>query len=156
MEAKITCSMQKSRWEKKNKLCLNGGTCCARALIAQEPDFKGQKSRLEEEVEARGHLVCFFPKYHGKLNFIEYYWGAAKRYARQRYGYNIKALRKMVPECLMSVKPILIWKFWARIERMMTAYREGSAYGTADFKEKVTKTYRSHRRVSDSQTILYN
>ena len=141
---------------KKNKLCLNGGTCCARALIAQESDFKAQKSRLEEEVEEKGHLVYFFPKYHCELNFIEYYWGAAKRYARRRCGYNIRALRKMVPECLNSVKPTLIWKFWARTERMMRAYREGYAYGTADFKEMVTKIYRSHRRVSNSQTIVYN
>ncbi|RPA91713.1 hypothetical protein L873DRAFT_1838619 [Choiromyces venosus 120613-1] len=141
---------------KKNKACLNGGTCCARALIASEPDFKAQRSRLEEEVELKEHLVCFFPKYHCELNFIEYYWGAAKRYARRRCGYNIRALRKMVPECLNSVKPTLIWKFWARTERMMRAYHEGIAYGTPDFKEKVTKTYRSHRRVSDSQTVVYN
>jgi hypothetical protein len=141
---------------KKNKLCLNGGSCCARALIANEPDFKAQRSRLEEEVELKGHLVCFFPKYHCELNFIEYYWGAAKRYARRRCGYTIRALRNMVPECLNSVKPTLIWKYWARTERMMRAYREGIAYGTPDFKEKVTKTYRSHRRVSDSETVVTN
>lgn len=29
---------------KKNKTCLNGGTCCARTLIAHEPDFKAQRS----------------------------------------------------------------------------------------------------------------
>ena len=58
---------------KINKLCLNGGTCCARALIAQESDFKAQKSRLEEEVEEKGHLVYFFPKHHCELNFIEYH-----------------------------------------------------------------------------------
>ena len=139
---------------KKNKICLNGGTCCARALIANEPDFKAQRSRLEEEVELTGHLVHFFPKFHCELNFIEYYWGAAKRYARTRCGYNIRALRKMVPDCLESVKPTLIWKFWARTERMMRAYREGIAYGTPEFKDKVTKTYRSHRRVSDSQTVV--
>ncbi|RPB00677.1 hypothetical protein L873DRAFT_1679187, partial [Choiromyces venosus 120613-1] len=49
---------------KKNKVCLNGGTCCARALIAKEPDFKAQRSHLEEEVELNSHLVYFFPKYH--------------------------------------------------------------------------------------------
>jgi len=56
---------------KKNKLCLNGGTSCARALIAQEADFNAQKSRLEEEVEDKGHLVYLFPKYHCEHNFIE-------------------------------------------------------------------------------------
>jgi len=57
---------------KKNKICLKGGTCCARALIANEPDFKAQRSRLEEEVELTGHVAHFFPKFHCELNFIEY------------------------------------------------------------------------------------
>jgi len=55
------------------KQCLSVGTCCARALMANERDFKAQPSRLEEEVEFVGHQVHFFPKYHCKLNFIEYY-----------------------------------------------------------------------------------
>ena len=141
---------------KINKACLNGGTCCTRALMANEPDFKAQRSHVEEEVKVNGHLVHFFPKYHCELNFIDYYWGAAKRYACRRCGYTIRALRKMVPECLNSVKPTLIWKFWARTERMMRAYREGITYGTPEFKEKVTKTYRSHRQVSDSETVVFN
>jgi len=141
---------------RKNQLCLNDGSCCARALIAQEPDFKAQTSLLEEGVELILHLVHFFPKYHCELNFIEYYSGAAKYYVCQRCGYNIRALRKIVPECLNSVKSTVIVEYWARTERMMRAYREGSAYRSVDFKEKVTKTYRSHRRVSNSQTILSN
>jgi len=148
--------VQCRRPDGKNKECLNGGTCCARALIAKEEDFKAQSSCLEEEIKLKGHIVCFLPKYHCQRNFIEYYWGAAKRYARRRCGYNIRALRKMVSEYLNSVKSTLIWKFWAPTERMMRAYREGTAYDTPDFKEKTTKTYRSHLRVSDSQTVVYN
>jgi len=60
----------------------------------------------------------------------------------------------MVPKCLDSVKPIVIWMFWARTERMMRAYHESIAYGTSEFKENVTKAYRSHHRVSDSQTVI--
>jgi len=33
---------------------------------------------------------------------------------------------------------------------------KGYEYGTADFKEMITKTYRSHHRVSNSQTMVYN
>jgi len=62
----------------------------------------------------------------------------------------------MVPECLNAVKPVLIRKFRAWTERIMRAYREGYAYGTADFNEMITKTYRSHCRVSNSQTTVYN
>ncbi|RPA88353.1 hypothetical protein L873DRAFT_1623448, partial [Choiromyces venosus 120613-1] len=57
------------------------------------------------------HLLHFIPQYHWELNFIEYYWGAAKHYAWKRCGYHIGALRKMVLESLDSVKPTLIWKF---------------------------------------------
>jgi len=80
--------------------------------MAKEPNFKAQRSRLEEEVEWVGHYVHFFPKYHCEPNVIEYHCEAAKQYARRRCGYTIKALRKMVPESLSSVKPTLIWKFW--------------------------------------------
>jgi len=62
----------------------------------------------------------------------------------------------MVSECLNSVKPTLIWKFWALTKRMMREYPEDITYGTPEFKQKVTKTYKSHRRVSDSETVVFN
>lgn len=49
--------------------------CCARRLLASQPDFKIQKGVLAEELEKRGHLVMFYPKFHPELDFIEYYWG---------------------------------------------------------------------------------
>ncbi|RPA89528.1 hypothetical protein L873DRAFT_1721357, partial [Choiromyces venosus 120613-1] len=55
--------------------------CYARVLIAKELHFKAQRSHLQEEVELTSHLVHLFPKYQYELNFIEYYWGAAKLYA---------------------------------------------------------------------------
>ncbi|RPA91660.1 hypothetical protein L873DRAFT_1713110 [Choiromyces venosus 120613-1] len=54
-------------------MCLNRGTYCVSTLIAKEPHFKAQRSNLEEELEFISYLVHFFPKYHCKLNFIEYY-----------------------------------------------------------------------------------
>ncbi|KAG0635655.1 hypothetical protein HOY80DRAFT_1056654 [Tuber brumale] len=44
---------------------LNGGTCCARALMAKEPDFKAQRSRLEEENGQGGGLGSY-------LEFVEH------------------------------------------------------------------------------------
>jgi len=85
--ARLQLQCRKENGNLKNQ-CLSGGTCCARTLMAKEPDFKAQRSKLEEEVELVGHQVQFFPKYHCKLNFIEYYWGAAKQYARKVWVYH--------------------------------------------------------------------
>lgn len=41
--------------------------------MSQQPDFQGQRGRLQEEVEATGKLVIFYPKFHCELNFIERY-----------------------------------------------------------------------------------
>ena len=41
-------------------------------------DFKAQKSRIAEVVEARGHICMFLPKFHCELNYIELYWCLAK------------------------------------------------------------------------------
>jgi len=54
------------------------GMCCCRHILFNQPDFKAQKSALEELIESHGHLVCFYPKFHCELNFIEQCWGYAK------------------------------------------------------------------------------
>ena len=41
--------------------------------MSKQPDFQGQRGRLQEEVEATGNLVIFYPKFHCELNFIERY-----------------------------------------------------------------------------------
>src|SRR4051794_9141868 len=54
--------------------------CCARIILSQQPHFLAQKSMVEEIIEALGHKVIFYPKFHRELNYIEQYWGEAKRY----------------------------------------------------------------------------
>ena len=58
------------------------GRCCARALMAAQKDFREQKGRLEEELNAVNHLTIFYPKFHCELNFIERFWCSPKWYAR--------------------------------------------------------------------------
>ena len=53
-------------------------------LLGLQPDFVGQKSRLHDVVEARGHQVLFLPKFHCELNFIEMYWATTKMKTRRR------------------------------------------------------------------------
>src|SRR5256714_327795 len=53
---------------------------CARRIMSLQPDFLAQKSELETVIEETKHKCIFYPKFHCELNFIEMYWGAAKRY----------------------------------------------------------------------------
>jgi hypothetical protein len=46
------------------------GKCCARTLMAAQRDFQEQKGRLQEELEAAGQEVIFYPKFHCELNFF--------------------------------------------------------------------------------------
>jgi hypothetical protein len=41
-----------------------------------------QRSLLQEVIEAAGHF--FLPKFHGELNFIEFFWGMVKKYLRDK------------------------------------------------------------------------
>jgi len=77
--------------------------CCAGALLSSQPDFQAQKGELHETLEAAGHLVVFYPSFHCELNFIEYFWGSAKVYARANCEYSYPALVRIVPEALAQV-----------------------------------------------------
>ncbi|OAD06485.1 hypothetical protein MUCCIDRAFT_107062 [Mucor lusitanicus CBS 277.49] len=63
--------------------------CCARHFLATRPDFLEQRSALQEVVENAGHIFELYPKYHCECNWIEMYWGAAKREARLRCDYTV-------------------------------------------------------------------
>ena len=43
-------------------------------LLSQQPDFANEKCMLEEELEAKGDLCIFLPKFHCELNMIEVIW----------------------------------------------------------------------------------
>ena len=67
--------------------------CCARSVSTAKHNFKEQKGRLQEELECRGWLVIFYPKFHCELNFIERYWCGCKWYARENCQYTLDGLR---------------------------------------------------------------
>lgn len=62
----------------KCKECTSN-TCCARRLLECQPDFKSQRSLVQEIIEDAGHLCIFLPKFHCELNSIEFFWGAVKQ-----------------------------------------------------------------------------
>lgn len=121
--------------------------CCMRKILSLEDDFKSQKSQLQEEIEKRGHICIFYPKYHCELNYIEMYWGAAKRYTRENCNYTWSSLQKTVPEALDSISLITIRKFARKSWRYMDIYRKGITGKVAEY---AAKKYKSHRRVPDT------
>ena len=129
-----------------NSKCLQGGNCCVRALLASQPDFKAQKGELEEAIEEAGHMVLFYLAFHCEINFIEYFWGAAKRYTRQNCGYDFTSLQRLVPEALQQVTNTLIWKYHNKAQWIIDAYESGEIYGSESYKKIVSKKYKSHRR----------
>ena len=118
-------------------------------LMAAQPDFQEQKGLLQEELEKRGHMVMFLPKFHPELNWIEPYWGAAKRKAREDCDYSLQGLRKNVPLALSSVSESTIRRFYQRCRRVMLAYRDGIAFGSREYQQRV---YKSHRRLLPQET----
>ena len=103
-------------------------------------------SRLQEEIDARGHKVIFYPKFHCELNPMEPYWCKAKWYTREYSDYSLEGFRQTVPEALASVKQKTICGFFNRSKRIIEAYRDGIQSGCEEFKNRVGK---AHHRIED-------
>lgn len=60
------CSIKSStgKSSKQNLRYLDGGHCCAQALLDLQPDFRVQKSQIEQTILAAGHEVIFYPAFH--------------------------------------------------------------------------------------------
>ncbi len=126
--------------------------CCAKRIIDLQPDFKEQKSLVHETIETAGHLCIMLPKYHCELNFIEFFWGAMKRYLREHCDYTYSGLQKNIPDAMDSVDVLTIRKWEHRMIRWMSAYRDGK--GTKEAQIQVKKfgssKQTSHRRVPET------
>ena len=130
----------------KNNISLENPRCCARHVLAAQEDFCNQKPLLQEIIEGLGHKVIFYPKFHCELNYIEMYWGAAKRYTRQHCNYTWKGLQETVPKALDSVPLSHIRKYAQKSAKFIECYRKGLTGLQAVY---VLKKYKSHRTVPD-------
>lgn len=140
----LDSSMRKKVSKESRKHTGNG--CCARWLLSQQPQFLEQKGRVQEVVEAKGHLVLFYPKFHCELKWIEYFWARVMVYTRAHCSYDIKSLRENVPAALVWASD-LIPKWWNKSRRIMNTYRDGIPYGSEEFK---ARAYKSHRHMFNS------
>ncbi len=65
--------------------------------------FQVPAAWIKETVLGAGHEVIFLPKFHPEFNWIERYWGAAKKYTRRNCNYTWDGLVEAVPKVLESV-----------------------------------------------------
>ena len=112
-----------------------------RDMLKSFPDFKSQKTILEDYIEGRGHICMYFPKFHCELNPIERVWCQSKKYTRAYADGTIRKLRKIVPEGLDSVTLEQIRKYFATCREYERAYMEGR---TGREVEERVKLYKSH------------
>jgi hypothetical protein len=122
----------------------------ARKLLQEQPDFLEQKEWLQETVCSHEDcIIDYYPKYHCEFNFIELYWGEAKRFSRRHCDYSFTGLQRVVPEALRSVSLALIRRYARKCFRYMDAYRphgQGFHLSTKQV-EYAMKRYSSHRRI---------
>ena len=137
---------------KKPKCATDATNCCARRLLSCQPDFTEQKSSVQEVIEAAGHLCIFLPKFHCELNFIEFFWGAVKKYLRTHCNYTFDTLKTNLPAALAAVDVKTIRKWEHRMIRWMEAYRDVKSAKDAQFEVKKygSQHYKSHCKVSES------
>jgi len=123
--------------------CEKGKDCCALRILESQPDFLAEKSLLELEITRRGHECLFYPKFHCELNYIEYFWGAVKRYTRENCNYTFAELESTVLAGLDSVSLCTIQRFANRSRRWIDSYINGL---NEKQKEFVARQESSHRR----------
>ena len=84
----------------KDKCNTTNMNCCAKCILELQPDFKVQKSLIQEVIEEWGHLCIFLPKFHCEFNFIEFFWGAVKHYLCENCNYSFNTLKANMPFAL--------------------------------------------------------
>ena len=120
-----------------------------------EQEDEELRNSLEESIihKARaGHLCIFLPKFHCELNFIEFFWGATKKWLRDHCDYTFQTLKANLPSAMGSVKlkTIRLWEH--RMVRWMAAYSSGLSARDSQkrVKDFSSRKYTSHRRVPET------
>jgi transposase len=128
--------------------------CCPKCTLAEEWDFKSQKSGLEEvymrhnQVHSTQHLCKFLPKFHPELNPIERVWSRMKYWIRKYSTGKLEDLARHMEEGLAeeNLPLMMIRKYIRLITCYYIAYSENKDIVAAD---RWIRKHRSHRGHSD-------
>ena len=126
----------------------------SKKMLNEQSDFVEQKRVpwLKEIITKANHIQIYFPKFHPEFNFIERYWGFAKRYARANCDYSFKELEKMVPKALDSISLITIRRSYNHCWMYMKEYHKSNLAPCQV--EWAIKKYSSHRRIKESENVI--
>ena len=112
-------------------------------LLADCPDFAGEKSILEHRVlQERNIFVRFLPRFHPELSPVELMWAHMKQTARRECGYNMPWLKRFIAAYLSADHSAEIDSYYRHTMKYVEAYREG-----LDSVQVFKKVYKSHRKV---------
>lgn len=128
--------------------------CCAKHLLANQPDFLAQRSAIHEVIDERNHLFKLYPKFHCELNFIERYWGLVKVQARKECDYTFKKLQINLPNFLTNActPATKVRGFHNRCWRYIEAYsNEKNATEAEEIVQQFSKAQKSHRKLRKDQ-----
>ncbi|KIJ51390.1 hypothetical protein M422DRAFT_244566 [Sphaerobolus stellatus SS14] len=131
----LTMQCKKKKDGSGGKCKSDATACCAKRILELQPDFKEQKSLVQEVIEECGHICIFLPKFHCELNFIEFFWGAEN-----------------MPTALALVSLQTIRRWEHQMDRWVAAYDTGLDVKEAQQKvrEFSSRKYTSHRRVPET------
>jgi transposase len=123
---------------------------CAKCTLAEQWDFKSQKSGLEEvymrhnQVHGTQHMCRFLPKFHPELNPIERVWSRMKLYTRKYNTGKLDDLARHMTEGLAegNLPVALVRKYIRLVTAYYMAYRDNMDIVEAD---KWIRKHRSHR-----------
>ena len=158
-ERGVDTSKLRAKCTKKNRIadqranaeaCGPNDMCCCSNVLSNQPDFKAQKTALEELFTAKGHICRMLPKMHPELNPIESYWSMMKVNLRENCGYTIGELRKNTPSAIDSVPIASIRRHFRRANRFSSMYNDEAEAGVPmpfKIREYTMKKYSRHRQV---------
>ena len=100
IEHGLWCDGMLMECNKKSPCLADATSCCTTRILNLQHDFKKQCSLVQKVIEAAGHLCIFLPKFHCELNFIEFFWGAVKRYLCENCDYTFETLKENLPKAI--------------------------------------------------------